>query len=110
MPRHTVTVLTGDSPITFECDEEKFVLLEALEQGLDLPYRCLRGWCLTCAARLVEGEVDQSASMRFYPEDAEAGFTLLCTARPQRDLKVIPNQKDAMRDHRVQRSLPAPRG
>jgi ferredoxin len=57
-----------------------------------------------------EGEWDQFASRRFYPEDREGGFILLCTARPLSDLVVRTHQHEAMRDHRLDRGLPTPGG
>jgi ferredoxin len=59
-------------------------LLDALRQaGLDLPSSCLQGWCLTCAERLLDGEVDQTDAVRYFPEDRAAGFALLCSAKPR---------------------------
>ena len=102
--------LPGGEEVSFPCDGGTFVLHAALERGVDLPYLCLQGWCVTCAGRLLEGEVDQSASRRFYPEDRAAGFCLPCTARPRSDLKVLTHQKEAMRQHRLALGLPVPRG
>lgn len=67
--------------------EDRF-LLEALEAaGIRLPYGCRFGACLTCAASLVEGEVDQSRGRSFAlrPWQQEAGYVLLCVARPRAD-------------------------
>jgi ferredoxin len=86
-------------------------LLDAgLAAGLDLPYSCLQGWCLTCAARLVEGEVDQSDSTRYYAEDRRAGFVLPCTGRPRSNVVLVTHARDAMRRAREQYGLPFPRG
>ena len=71
---------------------------------------CLQGWCITCAAHVEgPGEWDQSASLRYYPQDREAGFILLCTARPRSDLVIRTHQRLAMRDHRIALGLPTPR-
>ena len=56
----------------------------------------------------MEGEVDQSAASSFFPEDREAGFVLLCTARPLSDLVVKTHQQWAMRSYRKARGLTAP--
>lgn len=82
----------------------------ATAEGVELPATCLQGWCLTCAGRLLAGEVDQSESLRYYEADREAGFALLCTAHPLTPLKVLTHQKEAMQHHRIEKGLPAPRG
>jgi ferredoxin len=71
---------------------------------------CLQGWCITCAAKLLEGRVDQSASRRYFAADREAGFILPCTGRPLSDLKIVSHQSEAMRQHRLALHLPVPRG
>jgi ferredoxin len=70
----------------------------------------LQGWCVTCAAKLLEGKVDQSASLRYYESDALAGFILPCTARPRSGLKLLTHQKAPFREHRLALGLPVPRG
>ncbi len=82
----------------------------ALDAGLDLPYRCLQGWCLTCAAKLLSGEVDQRESRRYFPEDREAGFVLPCTGKPLSDVVLETHARDAMRRNREEHGLPFPRG
>lgn len=90
--------------------EDEYLLFAARRAGLSLPSTCLQGWCTTCAGRIVEGEVDQSEAFRYYEEDAEAGFVLLCSAYPRSDLVVETHRKEAMREHRRGHGLPAPRG
>src|SRR5947209_2787457 len=100
---HTVTlILPDDSRFDVEIGEEEFILTAAYRAGLDLPSMCLQGWCITCAGRVEGGgEWDQSASLRYYPQDHEAGFILLCTARPRSDLVIRTHQRVAMRDYRL---------
>lgn len=89
---------------------QEFILEVARTAGLDLPSLCEQGWCTSCACRVVAGEVDQSASRRFYNADREAGFALICTGRPRSDLVLLTHQHPAMRDHRITKRLPVPRG
>jgi ferredoxin len=110
VPSFDVTLLTPQGEVRLRCATGEFVLHAALAQGLDLPYTCLQGWCITCAGKLLRGEVDQSASLRYFPEDREAGFVLPCTARPRSDLTIVTHQKEALRAHRVAQGLPVPRG
>lgn len=109
-PTFRITLVTQGTEISFPCPASEFILHAALEQGIDLPYSCLQGWCITCAGRLLSGEVDQSASRRFFDEDRRAGFALLCTGRPKSDLRIETHQKEAMRRHRIEKNLPVPMG
>ncbi len=89
---------------------DEFVLAAARRQGVALPSLCEQGWCCTCAVQLLSGSVDQSASRRFYPEDRDAGFALICTGRPRSDLRLRTHALAAMRAHRDASGLPVPRG
>ncbi len=102
--------LPDGSEHAVDASDEDHLLDVALDAGLDLPYRCLQGWCLTCAARLVEGRVDQRDARRYFDQDREAGFVLPCTARPESDVVVETHARDAMRRNRAAHHLPFPRG
>jgi ferredoxin len=81
----------------------------AFSAGIVLPALCHQGRCLTCAGRLEnKDEVDQSDSVSYYPQDREAGFVLLCTAKPRSALRIRTHQQTEMRAHRLQQGLPAP--
>jgi ferredoxin len=81
----------------------------AFANGITLPALCHQGYCLTCAAKLESnGEVDQSDSLVYLPEDREAGFLLPCTAKPRSDLRIRTHQQKEMRRFRKQKGLLAP--
>ena len=63
----------------------KPLLLELLSQGLDLPYGCQYGGCITCAAKLIEGEVDQRAQVALNNRQINDGYVILCVARAKTD-------------------------
>lgn len=68
--------------------DEGAVLLDALEDaGFRLPYGCRYGACVTCAARLLEGSVDQSEGVALKPSQEAMGFVLLCIAHPLSDCR-----------------------
>jgi ferredoxin len=61
-------------------------LLDSLRaQGVDLPYGCRYGGCITCAAKLIEGEVDQRAQVALNNRQLADGYVVLCVARPLTD-------------------------
>ncbi len=107
----TVWVRLPDGRVhSFEVGAEEYILGAARRAGLYLPSVCEQGWCISCAARIVTGEVDQSDSRRYYEQDREAQFALLCTAKPRTDLRIVSHQSVALRQHRDACKLPAPRG
>jgi ferredoxin len=107
---YQVTFVTGDRETRTTVRADEYLLDAATAAGLELPFMCLQGWCTTCAGKILEGRVDQSEARRFYPQDAAAGFVLLCSAYPRSDLRILTHQKEEMRAHRRALGLPAPRG
>ncbi len=62
------------------------VLLDALEeQGVSLPYGCRYGGCISCAAKMLSGEVDQSEGVALNGRQLNDGYVLLCVAKPLSD-------------------------
>ncbi len=104
----TVTLQLPNDERTIQVAEAEHIWDAAFRQGIELPALCHQGWCLTCAGRLDQGEVDQKDSLVFLPEDREAGFVLLCTGRACSDLTIRTHQATEMRKHRLRLRLPAP--
>ena len=71
--------------IFFEVRGNKPLLLELREQGLDLPYGCQYGGCITCAAKLIEGEIDQRAQVALNNRQINDGYVIMCVARAKTD-------------------------
>lgn len=73
--RNSTIEVAGDEPI-----------LDAAETAdVTLPYGCRAGHCISCAARLVEGEVEQSEGVALTPAQEAQGYVLLCIASPRSD-------------------------
>jgi ferredoxin len=92
------------------CGADEHILDAARRQGLELPSSCEQGWDLACAVRVLSGEWDNGDARRYYGQDAQAGFALICTAKPRSDLRLRTHQRAAMQEHRRAHRLPAPRG
>ena len=61
--------------------EARRPLLDTLRtQGVDLPYGCKYGGCITCAAKLVAGDVDQRRQVALNNRQINNGYVLLCVA------------------------------
>jgi 2Fe-2S type ferredoxin len=84
MARVTIT-LANRSGASFQVDRHK-PLLGALEaQGVSLPYGCRYGGCITCAAKLRSGRIDQRAGVALNGRQLADGYVLLCIALPLTD-------------------------
>ena len=92
--------------VEIEVGEEEYVLAAARNEGLWLPADCQQGWCTTCAAELLEGEVDQSDAKRYYEIDDDEDMTLICTAKPRSDLRIRSHQHREMLEHRAEHDKP----
>ena len=104
-----VELLHGEKKDVIQVGPEEHIWDAAFKAGIVLPALCHQGYCLTCAGRIEnEGEVDQSDSAQYYPEDRAERFVLLCTGKPRSDLKIRTHQAKAMREFRKSRNLPAP--
>jgi ferredoxin len=74
--------LANRNGASFQVDQRR-PLLDALEaQGVSLPYGCRYGGCISCAAKLLSGEVDQRAGVALNGRQLADGYVLLCVARP----------------------------
>ncbi len=79
--------LVNRSHFCVEVSENQYILNAAEAAGLRLPVGCRYGVCITCAARLIEGKVDQSQAVALKPTQESMGYVLLCIAYPRSDCK-----------------------
>lgn len=79
---------------TIQVPDDRTVLEVATESGLDLPSSCTAGVCTTCAAQLLEGQVEQPDAMGISPELQKQGYALLCVSYPRSDLKVETDKEE----------------
>ena len=80
----TITIANRDNA-AFAVSGRKPLLDELRDQGVDLPYGCKYGGCITCAAKLVSGKVHQPNATALNRRQEKKGYILLCDARPQSD-------------------------
>ena len=79
-----ITIANRNNTI-FEVNGKKPLLSELRSQGLDLPYGCQYGGCITCAAKLINGEVDQRSQVALNNRQINNGYVILCVARAKTD-------------------------
>lgn len=84
MTLHTIILANRDGAV-FQVDHRKTLLETLRAQGVDLPYGCKYGGCITCAAKLTSGKVDQRAQVALNKRQINNGYVILCVARPMSD-------------------------
>ncbi|MEB3290755.1 MAG: 2Fe-2S iron-sulfur cluster-binding protein [Leptolyngbya sp.] len=91
---YTVEILHQGTTTTISVPEDQTVLDAAQAAGLNLPTSCGAGVCTTCAALVLEGQVDQADGMGVSPDLQAQGYALLCVAYPRSDLKIETEKED----------------
>lgn len=83
-----VTLETPEGTEAFECPDDMYILDQAEEEDLDLPYSCRAGSCSSCAGQVISGTLDQS-DQAFLDDDQMAdGYCLLCVSYPTSDVTI----------------------
>jgi ferredoxin len=80
-----ITIANRDQTV-YQVTGRKPLLDELRDQGVDLPYGCRYGGCITCAAKLISGEVDQRAQVALNNRQIMDGYVVLCVARAKNRL------------------------
>lgn len=74
--------------------DDRYILMSAESQGIDLPFACRNGACTTCAVRVHAGELRQPEAVGLSPKLRERGYALLCVSYPCSDLEVETQEED----------------
>lgn len=82
---YQVTLANRDKA-RYQVDGRRTLLASLRDAGVDLPYGCEYGGCITCAAKLISGEVDQRAQVALNNRQIDNGYVILCVARPHSDI------------------------
>ncbi len=85
---YTVTIVNTGAII--DCRADQTLLNAAILAGIDYPYTCASGNCGACISQLDTGKVDMlpRGDASLSPDQAAAGRTLACRARPRSDVAV----------------------
>lgn len=84
MKEYIVGINLDGKDYDIPCDDDQTFLDAIEEYGLVVPYSCRAGVCMTCAAKIVRGEVDLGEAA-LGDEGKNEGFVLCCSGFPKSD-------------------------
>ena len=84
----TKITISNRNNSAFDVNGKKPLLQELRDQGVDLPYGCQYGGCITCAAKLINGEVDQRSQVALNNRQINDGYIILCVAKAKTDCTI----------------------
>ena len=84
----TLVTLENRDGETFDVNSKRPILDSLRDHGVDLPFGCKYGGCITCAAKLISGKVDQKRQVALNNRQINDGYIILCVARPITDITI----------------------
>ncbi|KAI4834738.1 ferredoxin [Plasmodium brasilianum] len=95
---YNITLRTNDEEKKIECNEDEYILDACDRQNVELPYSCRGGSCSTCAAKLIEGKVDNDDQSYLDEEQIKQKYILLCTCYPKSDCIIETHKEEELHD------------
>lgn len=87
--------LSGKNHGSFEVDDGEYILEAAEREGHDWAHECRAGTCASCAAIVVEGEVEMDVPPILSGDEVDEGFRLTCIGLAETDAKILYNAKES---------------
>ena len=84
-----VTLILDGEKNDFTLKNDSNILDEALSNGIDVPYSCQGGVCLTCMGKIKCGKVEMEENGMLSDDEIDEGLILTCISKPSSDEIII---------------------
>ncbi len=85
----TVTILLDNETRQVKVKRNEFILENALDADIDMPFSCQSGLCTTCRGKLVKGKVKMEDPDGLSEDEIARGYILTCVSRPaSKEIKI----------------------
>jgi len=91
-----VKLQTPEGEQSFECPDDTYILDQAEEEGLELPYSCRAGSCSSCAGKVISGSIDQSDQAFLDDDQMGEGYCLTCVTYATSDVTLKTHCEDEL--------------
>ncbi|OJW36851.1 MAG: hypothetical protein BGO54_07045 [Sphingobacteriales bacterium 46-32] len=86
---HQIKILFKGKEHEVNVSSGKSILFAGLESGIDLPYSCQSGNCISCAGKCISGNVEMLTTEGLTEKQIKDGYVLTCVGYPKSDDVVI---------------------
>jgi ferredoxin len=73
----------------YEVQQGETVLTTLIRNGLQPPYSCRRGNCMTCISQVISGEVPERSQNVLLKWQKEKNLFLACVCWPKEDIEIL---------------------
>lgn len=87
--QHQIKILFKGKEHEVNVPSGKSILFAAFESGIDLPYSCQSGNCISCAGKCISGNVEMLTTDGLTEKQIKDGYVLTCVGYPKSDDVVI---------------------
>lgn len=85
LQEHQITIVSKGKKHKVNVSAGTLILFAGLELGIDIPYSCQSGSCISCVGKCLAGKVEMLTTKGLTEEQVKNGYVLTCVGYPKSD-------------------------